>query len=85
MKREFKATKKPVTIEAFLFNDESKDAVATWVTCNCAYDTEDGSPVLRIQTLEGVMTARFGDYIIKGVKGEFYPCEPSIFKLTYDF
>jgi hypothetical protein len=43
-----------------------------------------GSPVLQIPTLEGVMTARIGDYIIKGVKGEVYPCKPDIFEATYE-
>ncbi len=38
---------------------------------------------ITIKTLEGEMMADFGDYIIKGVKGEFYPCKPDIFKLTY--
>lgn len=37
-----------------------------------------------ISTLEGYMKASFGDYIIKGVKGEFYPCKPDIFKETYE-
>lgn len=39
---------------------------------------------LYIDTLEGDMRADFGDYIIKGVQGEFYPCKPDIFKLTYE-
>ena len=39
---------------------------------------------LLINTLEGVMTASVGDWIIKGVKGECYPCKPEIFELTYD-
>jgi hypothetical protein len=39
---------------------------------------------LIIQTLEGAMLARIGDYIIKGVKGEFYPCKPDIFESTYE-
>ena len=39
---------------------------------------------MKIQTLEGEMTASINDYIIKGVKGEFYPCKPEIFHLTYD-
>lgn len=39
---------------------------------------------LKIHTLEGEMTASVGDYIIKGVKGEFYPCKPDIFKATYE-
>jgi hypothetical protein len=39
---------------------------------------------LKIYTLEGAMNANIGDYIIKGVKGEFYPCKPDIFAATYD-
>lgn len=39
---------------------------------------------LRIQTLEGEMKADIGDYIIKGVNGEFYPCKPNIFEKTYE-
>lgn len=39
---------------------------------------------ININTLEGVHHASFGDYIIKGVKGEFYPCKPDIFKNTYE-
>jgi hypothetical protein len=39
---------------------------------------------LQIKTLEGTMTAKVGDYIIKGVNGEFYPCKPNIFKKTYE-
>lgn len=41
-------------------------------------------PTLLIRTLEGVMEARDGDWIIKGVKGEFYPCKPDIFAATYE-
>jgi hypothetical protein len=43
---------------------------------------EDGS--LNIETLEGVMRADVGDWIIQGVKGEFYPCKPDIFAATYE-
>jgi hypothetical protein len=39
---------------------------------------------LEIPTLEGVMTANFGDWVIKGVKGEIYPCKPDIFEATYE-
>ena len=42
------------------------------------------NPVLKIETLEGLMVATEGDYIIKGVQGEFYPCKPDIFKETYE-
>ena len=43
-----------------------------------------GSPVIQVPTLEGVMTARIGDWIIRGVKGEVYPCKPDIFEATYE-
>lgn len=42
------------------------------------------NPVIKIETLEGVMKASVGDYIIKGVNGEFYPCKPDIFNKTYE-
>lgn len=46
-----------------------------------AYQTDEE---IEIETLEGVMKANKGDYIIKGVKGELYPCKPDVFKLTYE-
>jgi hypothetical protein len=46
------------------------------------FASADGA--MSIDTLEGVMTAQPGDWIIKGVKGEFYPCKPDIFVLTYE-
>lgn len=77
--------KKPVVIEAIQFTDESKDRCFNFVRCNCyPQHDEKGAPVLKIQTLEGDMIASIGDYIIKGVKGEFYPCKPDIFLATYD-
>jgi len=44
----------------------------------------EGGKTIEIDTLEGVMTASVGDYIIKGIKGEFYPCKPDIFEATYE-
>ena len=49
----------------------------------CVNDAVDG-PCILINTLEGQMKAAPGDWIIKGVKGEFYPCKPDIFAATYD-
>ena len=46
-----------------------------------AYQTDEE---VEIKTLEGTMTANKGDYIIKGIQGELYPCKPDIFKQTYD-
>lgn len=46
--------------------------------------TKEGRHCVEINTLEGVMTGDIGDYIIKGVAGEFYPCKPEIFEATYE-
>lgn len=43
-----------------------------------------GNGTIEIETLEGTMVANEGDWIIKGVKGEFYPCKDSIFQMTYE-
>lgn len=45
---------------------------------------EEDDYSLGIPTLEGIMQASIGDYIIKGIRGEYYPCKPDIFKVTYD-
>ena len=79
-----KYRKKPVVIEAMQFTEETKNQVFNWVSCNRSADFEDGKPVLYIQTLEGIMTASEGDWVIKGVQGEFYPCKPDIFEATYE-
>lgn len=72
--------KKPVEIEAIQFTGENIKEVLIFVgsQINEAY-----AEALFINTLEGVHRAGVGDYIIKGVKGEFYPCKPDIFELTY--
>lgn len=83
-----KFRKKPVVIEAFQY---SVDEIPEWALK--ALDDgriEDFSPDhghfgnLEIKTLEGDHLARPGDYIIKGVNGELYPCKPDIFAKTYD-
>lgn len=80
-----KYRKKPVIIEAMEFNEKDKDRVFKWITCTTTDPIfVEGKPALKIQTLEGVMTAQLGDYIIKGVNGEFYPCKPDIFVKTYE-
>ena len=80
-----KYRKRPVVIEAMEFTEEDKDRVLNWISCNCyPIFTNEDKPALKIQTLEGLMTANLGDYIIKGVQGEFYPCKPDIFAETYE-
>ncbi len=74
--------KKPVVIEAFHYTGIRTDeldaflAEATW-----EFDPGEG---VKIATLEGVMLAQPFDWIIRGVKGEFYPCKPDIFEATYE-
>lgn len=77
--------KKPVVIEAMQFTKETKDQVFNFVTCN-HYPVWVGpeTPGLVIQTLEGNMIAHVGDWVIKGVAGEFYPCKDEIFRSTYE-
>jgi len=79
-----KYRKKPVVIDAMQFTDETKDQVLNFVTCTCCPSYRKNKPVIIIHTLEGDMTAELGDWIIKGVQGEFYPCKPDVFKMTYE-
>ena len=76
--------KKPVVIEAIQYTGNNDFEINQWSKGNVyvSPDIEETS-YLQIQTLEGVMTAILGDWIIKGVKGEFYPCKPDIFEMTY--
>lgn len=80
-----KFRKKPVVIEAIQWNG-SEQSWNSIVDMGCNPDqTSDMLDSISITTPEGVMTASLNDYIIKGVKGEFYPCKPDIFEATYDY
>jgi len=74
-----KYRKKPVVIEAVQFNGGNWEEISDF--CK---DMDINNGRMIIKTLEGVHTASVGDYIIKGVKGEFYPCKPDIFHMTYE-
>lgn len=83
-----KYRKKPVVIEAVQFKDDSADTIIVLQEfmqsdVRVSYADPD-NPVVKIKTLEGVMYASIGDFIIKGVNGEFYPCKPDIFEKTYE-
>lgn len=83
-----KYRKKPVIIEAIQFEDNSDRIIEIHEfmggdTIRVNYEDKD-NPYLKIETLEGTMKASVGDYIIKGVNGEFYPCKPDIFEKTYE-
>lgn len=85
-----KYRKKPVVIEAFQLGvDVEPDWFKTRVGKDVTYvDPEPfvaGAPSdVLIKTLEGTMRANYYEWIIKGVKGEIYPCKPDIFEATYE-
>ncbi len=88
-----KFRKKPVEVEAIKFSNNSEpgdtnmNEICIWI--NQGRDEKqkhawhNGTDIF-IETLEGTMRATWGDWIIKGVKGEFYPCKPDIFEATYE-
>lgn len=93
-----KYRKKPVVIEAMQManlrhgwtDDEADEMqahhgeVARWIESNGGQVEDYGVNFLEIETLEGTMNASLGDWIIRGVQGEFYPCKPDIFEATYE-
>lgn len=85
-----KFRKKPVEIEARQFETNNDDGSCIRSICEWIEESEDAIQVshdgtsIKIATLEGVMEVNVGDWIIRGVKGEFYPCKPDIFEATYD-
>jgi hypothetical protein len=89
--------KKPVVIEAFRMGVDPRpdwfqnEVTAGNITTHLVDDViDDGNPwnhkktCCTIKTLEGIMRGEYGDYIIRGVKGEIYPCKPNIFEATYE-
>jgi len=84
-----KYRKKPVVIEAMKVPQQAgtpeADALFYWLQLGLGSDvTYRADGAVEIETLEGVMRADIGDYIIEGVQGEFYPCKPDIFHATYE-
>jgi hypothetical protein len=79
----FKYRKKPVVVEAVQFTKENFYSIAEWVRASHTEQQLTGW-LITIPTLEGDMLAKEGDYIIKGIKGEFYPCKADIFIATYE-
>jgi hypothetical protein len=91
-----KFKKKPVVIDAVRFNGVNQSEILDFYPA--AFFSTEGStrrsfsdeqpdqslPIVEIRTLEGTMVANVGDWIIRGVKGEYYPCKPDIFKATYE-
>lgn len=80
-----KYRKKPVVIEAVKFDPEGDlEEVGLFLNGATGWHMSDDEYAIIIPTLEGDMLARPGDYIIKGIQGEFYPCKPDIFEATYE-
>jgi hypothetical protein len=80
-----KYRKKPVVIDAVQWTGDNWPEIAAFHRGDAfnVTRTPDGNE-LNIATLEGVMVARPGDWVIRGVKGELYPCKPDIFEQTYE-
>ena len=80
-----KFVKKPVVIEAIQYDGANITEIETFVRGKLpTIMTSDLGAQLVISTLEGDMKVTKGDYVIKGIKGEFYPCKPDIFKQSYN-
>ena len=84
-----KFRKKPVEIEAYQFSeDDARPEPPSWYVAaidNGVIRYFPGEPpAMVVQTLEGNMAVTLGDWIIRGVAGELYPCKPHIFAATYD-
>lgn len=77
-----KYRKLPVEIEAIQWLGSNFIEIDNFITVY--HETYPSQNKLIIETLEGNMEASYGDYIIKGVNGEFYPCKPDIFDKTYE-
>lgn len=84
-----KYRKLPVTIEAMKWNGKNHQQIMEWANGRLFkywidHVSGHGTCFLEIDTLEGTMIASIGDYIIRGIDGEYYPCKPDIFVRTYE-
>ena len=76
-----KYRKKPVIIEAIQWAGDNIEEIKQFTKSSITYT---GGDFFYVPTLEGVMKASLNDYIVKGIDGEYYPCKPNIFELTYE-
>lgn len=75
----------PVKVKAIKFDGTNAKQIREFCNSGNGWGCGQTNPhQLEIYTLEGTMYANIGDYIIKGVNGEYYPCKPYIFKKTYE-
>ena len=77
--------KRPVVVQAIKYDGTNEKEVMAFLGPDYVANsvaTRDGA--IFVQTLEGVVIASVGDFLIRGIKGEHYPCKPDIFQATYD-
>lgn len=74
--------KKPITVEAIRWTGNNDADILRFVESGCTVYHIRG--IVHIPTLEGLMEARIGDWIIKGIKGDFYPCKDDVFRASYE-
>ena len=83
-----KYRKKPIVIEAKMWTGANAPELLQWALDHDVHGNnfrvDQDALVVEIHTLEGIMKANVGDWIIKGVRNEFYPCAPDIFGMTYE-
>lgn len=77
-------TKKPIPIEAHQITIENADELAAWSKSDVIRRPDGTITGMMVYTLEGQMTGAVGDYLIKGIKGEFYFCAKDIFEESYE-
>lgn len=77
-----KYRKKPVVIEAVQWTGKNQTEIDKFCGTNVVWS--ENKKMFLVLTLEGTMLASTGDYIIKGVNGEYYPCKPDVFEKTYE-
>lgn len=76
--------KKPVIVEAIQWTGENEQQIFKWMSSHNKHDYCMANGHMIIKTLEGDHIANIGDFIIRGVHGEYYPCKPDIFQKTYE-
>lgn len=81
-----KYRKKQIVVDAIQWTGDNLDELCKMGDFKLHYTlfTDNGKKDLGIYTLEGMMWASIGDYVIMGIRGEFYACKPDIFKETYE-
>ena len=81
--------KKPIVIEAMQLTEDNRHEVGKWCGGRIVQEAKASDPTdvylgIDIPTLEGTMRANLGDWVIKGIQGEFYPCRDDIFRASYE-